>query len=166
MEGSFDFGMLMALAFIIPGLLIVWVIWKIKRSAQKFNAMIKGIPTLMMTKRANFLGRKSDGKVQAKGNGFAALTEARLIVFRMAPEKVVEVPVSQITGAEVASTFMGRGIMGKNMPAQMLARVGILVVKFLNERRDPDELGIVLEQPGVWKEKIEGVMKERKEKWG
>lgn len=141
----------------IPLVIVGWVVLRVKQSVAHFEARMKGMPTVMMTKQSNFLGFKLVGRKEMRGNGGLALTNSRLMIFRFLPEKLWEIPMMHVLGVEVADQFLGRG-----MPKQWVGKVGVLVVRFVNERRDEDACGVIVRDPEDWKEKILKLAEKRK----
>ncbi|MEK7468515.1 MAG: hypothetical protein AAB074_13980 [Planctomycetota bacterium] len=96
-------------AVVVAGLLALaaFIVHCARGAEKRFQALLKGESLLFRANGANFSGRTSQ-KARMRGNGILALTPTRLFFVMWAPRVTLELPLSNVSGARVESSFLGR----------------------------------------------------------
>lgn len=129
-----------ALAALIPITAALLLVRRmLARRVDEARATLSGETVLAITGRANFLGVKSKGLAQVRGNGVLALTGDRLVFFMLAPRKTYEVPLRMVSGIEHPRWFNGKSVFYK-----------LLVVLFTAEDGMQDAIGFYVPDPLRW----------------
>ena len=128
------------LLLIIPGLVF-------SRIRRKLEALISlrfvDEEILVATTRANFLGEKSKGGAQIRGNGALVLTRNELYFIRAVPQKEFRIPIRFIRNVSMPRFFNGKSIF-----------VPLLCVTFKTESGE-DSIAWALRNPKQWKNAID-----------
>jgi len=93
--------------------------------------------------RANFLGIKSKGGAQLRGNGALILTKNGLHFIRAVPQKEYKIPISTIRNVSMPKTFNGKSVF-----------VPLLCVNY-NAEYGEDSIAWAIKNAKKWKDTIE-----------
>ncbi len=98
------------------------------------------------TTRANFLGEKSKGGKQIRGNGAIILTADQLVFIRAMPFKEYIIPINSIQRVSMPNSFNGKSVFSK-----------LLCVHFVFKGTE-DSIAWAIENPEKWQESIEALI--------
>ena len=119
----------------------------LRRVARKMQEEIDrrffGKNILRQCPAANYLGRKSAGAAQVRGNGGLVLTDTMLWFLQFAPRREFTIPLAAITDVTMPWTFRGRA-----------AGRPLLCVRFRNDAGDADAIAWVVRDAEAWAEAI------------
>ncbi|MBW1719980.1 MAG: hypothetical protein JRJ43_10555 [Deltaproteobacteria bacterium] len=96
-----------------------------------------------VTTRANFLGIKSRGGAQIRGNGAIVLTSDAIFFIRAVPKKEYKIPISSIRNVSMPRSFNGKSVLAP-----------LLCVNYDTEYGE-DSIAWALKDAKKWKEAIE-----------
>jgi len=102
------------------------------------------------TPSANFLGVKSKGGMQMRGNGALVLTGNELYFLRAFPEKEFRIPIETITAVSLPKSFNGKSRFSPLLCVNLVVDDG------------EDSMAWSVKQPREWKEEIEALIKENR----
>ena len=95
------------------------------------------------TTRANFVGQKSCGLKQIRGNGALVLTKEKLYFLMAVPRREYDIPIHQIKSVKLQKSFLGKMVL-----------CPILCVEY-GDGEDTDVLGWIVPDWERWKQGIE-----------
>lgn len=98
------------------------------------------------TTRANFLGEKSKGGKQIRGNGAIILTKDQLTFIRAVPFKEYILPINSIERVSMPTSFNGKSVFSK-----------LLCVHFVLEGRK-DAMAWAVKNPEKWQALIDALI--------
>lgn len=147
-------GLVIAVVVISGVVLLLAVIGKIysrirKRLEEIVTDRFADQAVLAMTTRANFLGVKSKGGAQLRGNGALVLTAQTLYFIRAVPEKEYTIPIQTIDHVTLPRIFNGKSVM-----------VPLLCIHYKTEYGE-DAMAWALKDPKYWKNTIEKTIPRR-----
>lgn len=65
----------------------------------------------LILSNTNFMGRSDGGLVQVRGNGALVLNDEALIFVMWWPNRLIEIPLSQIQSTELVKSYRGKWVM-------------------------------------------------------
>ena len=140
-------GGLAAAAVLVLGLAALLV--TIRRARKRHEASLAGrfrdTEVLLADRRANFFGRLSGDRLQARGSGILVLTPSGLFFSLLLPRREFLIPLETITGVRTARSFLGRTI-GRTL----------LVVEFTAPDGRPDAAAWATSDTELWKATLDG----------
>ena len=89
--------------------------------------------------KANFMGRKSAGYKQIRGNGVLLLTEEEIVFERWFPEKRIVIPINSVQNTEIVNSFLGKS-----------KSKSILKIDFRDKEGNSDSCGWIVEDYEDW----------------
>ena len=140
---------------VIAGLLILFallglVFSRVRRKLDKLIAdRFDRQELLGATTRANFLGVKSKGGAQIRGNGALVFTGSEICFIRAVPRKEYKIPVSSIRKVSTPRSFNGKSVLAP-----------LLCVEYRTESGD-DAIAWALPHAKQWKDAIEKRLQHR-----
>lgn len=136
--------------FLIPVLLAVLcfiiheIIVSIKRNrAEELFANYHKDKIIYFSKEVNYFGRKSENRLQIRGNGSLLLTPDELHFLRWVPKKNIVISLDDITQIERVDSFLDKKINRE-----------LLKVDFNNERGEIDSAAWMVDNMKAWEKVI------------
>ena len=133
-------------------LLLYSLIKKFRNRYDLFQQAIGRENIIEATQKCNFFGQKSRGKSQIRGNGFFALTDEEIFFELFVAKRVFRIYYSNILEMKIQRWFLGKSM-----------ERDLLVIRYLNEKKEEDEIGFLLKDPRLWMEKISMLLNPNKE---
>ncbi len=118
-----------------------------QKCAKVVRARYGGKPLRRMDLHVNYLGVRSGGLGQIRGNGVLVLTEDELWFYRAAPAREYPVPLDAIRGINMPKSFLGKSIFRP-----------LLCVEYDTGDGATDEIGFIVRDPAAWRAAIEEVL--------
>lgn len=117
-----------------------------RRQAAALARRFEGATVVAAERRAAFLGLRSRGPFQVRGNGVLVLTPEELFFSLLLPGRELSIPLTSITGVSTARSFLGKSV-GREL----------LVVEFTGEDGTPDAAAWSVADLPRWRAALEEV---------
>ncbi len=111
-----DSGLIVTISIVLSLSLLTailgFVYSRIRRNLEKIiQEKFKMEELIGVTTRANFLGIRSRGGAQVRGNGAIVLTRDALFFIIAVPQKEYKIPISSIRSVSMPKSFNGKSVM-------------------------------------------------------
>ncbi|MDY6912597.1 MAG: hypothetical protein SVM79_09590 [Chloroflexota bacterium] len=144
--------MTMALIIVVSvslGMLVLMIVISItfgtrrKKLLTEVQQRYQGQQVLRQVFNASFIGQRSKGFWQIRGNGPLVLTQSELYFLRGVPRKELVIPLHRITYVSLQSRHLGKIVLNP-----------LLCVEY-HSHYDEDSVILAVNEPHDWKESIE-----------